>query len=118
MTTYTVINLHGDIDHEGASLAEAAQTVLTYDDHEYEFRREPDGWMQLYVSRFSRASTSGGRPLVRAADMFSFVDDDDAAEAEIFAKVIDHADRWNGLSVMTDEDYSADQAEIARQNAA
>lgn len=122
MTNYTVIRQSGEIEIEGVSLREAAEAVLGYDGHEFEFRRDGD-WLELWVSRWSRNSTLGGRSLVRAADMFASLPralSDESprrgeAEGQIFGFVIDHADRWSGLRVMTDEAYAAEQAEIVAQ---
>ena len=68
MTTFTVLNRHGEVQTQNASLSEAAQTVLWHDGHDYEFRADGD-WLELWVTPFSRNSQLGGRPLVRAADM-------------------------------------------------
>ena len=111
--SYTVIRQSGEVEIEGASLRDAAEAVLGYDGHEFEFRRDGD-WLELWVSRWSRNSTLGGRPLVRAADMFASLPrelSDESprralAENEILGFVLDHADRWNGLTVMTDEAYA------------
>ncbi len=113
MTTYTVLNRNGEVIVEGASLTEAAREVLYYDGHDFEFRRR-DGWLDLWVTPFSRNSTLGGRPMVRAADMFApmprEMSDESPrraeAEQEIYRMVIDHSDRWNGLDAMTDEQYA------------
>jgi hypothetical protein len=112
MTTFTVLNRHGQVQTQNASLTEAAQTVLGYDGHEYEIRPDENNkgfW--LYVSQFSRNSSCGGRPLVRGR-CYSAADMGAEAEAEIFQYVIDHADFWDNLTVMTDEAYAREQAEI------
>ena len=108
MTTYTVLNRHGDVQVEGASLSEAAQAVLGYDGHEYEIRKDEDGLgYTLWVSQFSRNSALGGRPLVRSAIYSSFNGQSEGdAEAEIFRKVIAHASSWDNQDVMTDESYA------------
>ena len=107
MTTFTVLNRHGEVQTQNASLSEAAQTVLWHDGHDYEFRADGD-WLELWVTPFSRNSQLGGRPLVRAADMRAPLSSQkEMADDEIFSLVIDHASRWNDCSVMTDDDYRA-----------
>ncbi len=112
MTTFTVLNRHGEVQTQNASLREAAQTVLGYDGHEYEIRRgENNKGFWLYVSQFSRNSSCGGRPLVRGC-CYSAADTEAEAETEIFQDVIDHASFWDDQTVMTDEAYAREQTEI------
>lgn len=110
-TTYTVLNHHGTEQVGGVGLAEAAQTVLGYDGHEYDIRRSDTGW-ELWTSSFSRASAAYNG-LTRST-IYSLEDDRDAAERDIWTKVIHHADWFCGCTVMTDAEYDAMQAEIAR----
>ena len=113
MTTFTVLNRHGEVQTQNASLSEAAQTVLDYDGHEYEIRRgENNKGFWLYVSQFSRNSSCGGRPLVRSR-CYSAADTEAEAETELFQYVIDHASFWDDLAAMTDEAYAREQAEIS-----
>ena len=117
MTKYTVVRRSGEIEIEHASLREAAEAVLGYDGHEFEFRRYGD-WLELWVSRWSRNSTLGGRSLVRAAGMYASLPRESSDESprrvesenQIYGFVLDHADRWNGLAAMTDEAYADEQA--------
>ena len=117
MSKYTVIDHNGEKKLEGATLREAAEHILGYDGHEHEFRRCGD-WLELWVSQFSRNSPLGGRPLVRARDMFASMPRELSndhprralAEEEIFGFVIDHADRWNNQRGMTDEQWENDNA--------
>ena len=113
MTTFTVLNRHGEVQTQNASLSEAAQTVLGYDGHEYEIRRgENNKGFWLYVSQFSRNSSCGGRPLVRSC-CYPAADTEAEAETEIFQHVINHASFWDGQTVMTDEAYAREQTEIS-----
>jgi hypothetical protein len=112
---YTVVNANGEVQATGCSVREAAQTVMNYDSHDYDIRRAEDGnGFELWTSQFSRASTLGGRPLVKST-IYSVSDDEPAAEAEIFKKVIDHADWWKGCNVMTDAEYETIQAYLAAE---
>lgn len=99
MTTYTVLNRHGDVQDRGLTAAQAANLILTYDGHQYEVRRSDDGkWFDLWVSQFSRNSTLGGRPLVKSV-IFGTTED------EIWSGVITHAEGWDNQSCMLDSDY-------------
>ncbi len=109
-TLYTVLDCNGEHQVSGLTVAEAAREVMQYDGHQFEIRAAEDGnGFELWTSQFSRNSTGGGRPLVKSV-IYSVADDRDAAEAEIYRKVIAHADWWKGYSVMTDEDYAARKA--------
>lgn len=86
MKTYTISRANGSPLVLNVSTRDAAQTILTYDGHDYELRRAGD-WIELYVSQFSRNSPCGGRPLIRSTIA-------GASEDEIYTKVVEHADYW------------------------
>ena len=104
-----VLNRRGQVQTQNASLSEAAETVLGYDGHEYEIRRDDntEGFW-LYISRFSRNSSCGGRPLVRGR-FYSAAETEAEAATEIFQYVIDHARFWNDQIVITNESYAREQ---------
>ena len=110
MTKYTVFNSDGDVLERGLTLAEAAQTMLTEDNHRYAIQQDADGGFSLWVSQFSAASTLGGRPLVKSV-IFSLADSYEAAKAEIFNDIVLFGTGWNGLWVMTDDEYR-DEIEV------
>ncbi len=111
-TTYTVLNRHGVIQCEHATLSKAARAVLQYDGHEYDIRRSGvTRGFWLYVSQFSRNSPCGGRPLVRRH--YVVADTEAEAKAKIFHYVIDHAEFWHGLTVLTDEAYAELLADLS-----
>lgn len=114
ITTYTVLNRHGDVQAEGETLASAAQIVMNYDGNEYEIRAENDGGYRLWVSRHSRNSTAWDG--LTSSRIFSLNNDEALATAEIYRKVIQHADWWNDQRVVTDADYAAELAEVAAQD--
>jgi len=112
-TLYTILNASGSVQARGCTAAEAAQEVMGYDGHEFEIRADEDGnGFELWTSQFSRNSTAY-RGLVKSV-IYSVKDDRAKAEAEIYTKVIHHADWWKGCDVMTDADYDATMAEAAR----
>lgn len=103
---YTVLNRHGEAQTTGASLAEAAQAVLEYDGNVYAIQPEEDGHgYRLWVSRFSRNSSCYDG--LTHSGIFSLLDDRNLAEAEIFQKVINNADWWDGQTVMLDSEFEA-----------
>ena len=99
MTTYTVLDRHGEVQERGLTAAQAAELILSYDGHQHEVRRSDDGkWLELWVSPFSRNSTLGGRPLVKSVIFGS-------TEDEIWQSVVHHAEHWDSQSCMSDADY-------------
>lgn len=111
--TYTVTNRHGTEQGRGLSLTEAAQTLLGYDGHEFDICPASGGGFNLFTSRFSRNSTTYDG--VTQSSIYSAADARAAAEAEIFAKVIKHAERFCGCTAMTDTDYDAMLAETGHE---
>lgn len=111
MTTYTIINSNsGLVEDRGVSLETAARELLGYDGFEYEIRRADDGrGYELWVSRFSRNSTCYNG-LTRSV-VFSISDDEAAATAEIYQRVIESG-HWTGPDVITDEQYDRMIAEM------
>jgi hypothetical protein len=99
MTTYTVLNRHGDVQERGLTASQAADVILSYDGHRYDVRQSTDNkWLDLWVSQFSQNSPLGGRPLVRSGIFGS-------TEDEIWSSVLTHADYWSSQSCMLDTDY-------------
>ena len=108
MTTYTVIdNASGEAIATGLSAADAAHEVLTSDSQEYDICPAADGnGFELWTSR--RVANKGWTRTV----VYSIENDRDAAEAEIFAKVI--VANWpRHPEVMTDAQYAEMLAELA-----
>ena len=107
-TTYTVINENsGEAIATGLTAAEAAFEVLTDDSREFDIRAAEDGsgfdlWTRQQVANKGWTKTV----------VYSIEDDRDAAEAEIYAKVI-AADWPRHPTVMTDTQYAEMQAELA-----
>ena len=58
MTTFTVLNRHGEVQTQNASLSEAAQTVLWHDGHDYEFRADGYWLESTACSRCGHARAS------------------------------------------------------------
>lgn len=107
LNRYTVLNNQGEVQERGCTVAEAAQTVMGDDGHEYEIRPASDGnGFDLWTSQFSRNSPAGGRPLVKSV-IFSLIEDRASAEAKIYGEVIKRADWWKGCTVMLDADFDA-----------
>ena len=108
---YTVLTRHGSVQGSGLSLEEAAKTVLTYDGNEFEVRKDSDGLGHtLWVSRFSRNSSCWDG-LTRSR-FYSGEIDLEPANKEIFAKVVKAAYDFDRQTVMTDDAYNAEQAEL------
>lgn len=95
----TVLNKHGVVQGSGMSVKSAAETILTYDGHEFDIRTD-DGLLELWVSEFSRNSACGGRPLVQTG-FFG------RTESDIYDAVCRHADYWDKQRCMTDAEYEA-----------
>ena len=108
MTTYTVIDrASGDAIATGLSAADAASEVLTSDGQEYDIRPATDGNGFELWTRKQVASKGWTRTVV-----YSIENDRDAAEADIFAKVI-VADWPRHPEVLTDAQYAEMLAELA-----
>lgn len=100
MQTYTVLDRNGNVRDQQLTAEAAAKIIMQYDGHDYEVRRSDDGqWLDLWITKFSRNSTLGGRPMVKSVHFGT-------TEADIWANVITHADHWNDQQCMTDEDYA------------
>mgnify|MGYP006919628563 CR=1 FL=1 len=111
-TTYTVLDAAGSIEDSDLTIDAAARCVMSYDGHDFAIEPAADGrGFDLFVTEFSRNSTLGGRPMVKSR-IFSLADTREAAEADIFKQVIDHADWWKGMEVLTDADYAEREAEF------
>lgn len=114
MTSYTVLNRHGEVQERNCGLHEAAETVLRYDGYEFEIRPEEDGrGYRLWTSTFSR--NSGCFNGLTRSVIFSLEDHPAHAVQDIYRQVINHSDWWCGCDVMSDDDYDAMQAEAARE---
>lgn len=99
---YTIISRNGSVLGSGLSALAAAQTVLGYDGHSYEIRQEPDGGYTLWHS----ARGGGGNLPLTHTRIWSTSQSRELAEADIYRKVCEHAEWFNGLSVVTDEQYA------------
>lgn len=91
---YTVARQDGEQREYNLTLAEAARAILQQDGADYEIRPRPDGegfdlWSRKQVANISWARTS----------FFSLEESEDAAEADIFQRVVDKSggDGWRGL---------------------
>ena len=106
--TYAVINENsGEAIATGLTAAEAAFKVLTDDSREFDIRGAEDGNGFELWSRQQVANKGWTKTVV-----YSVEDDLDAAEAEIFDKVI-NADWPHRPEVMTDQQYAEMLAELA-----
>ena len=105
MTTYTIIN---SVEAQsGLSLEDAARELLLEDGAEYDIREAVDGaGFELWHRK-----PNANKPWTKTV-IYSIEDDRDAAETDIFKKVIDSG-YWEGddLSCMTDERYAEMLAE-------
>jgi hypothetical protein len=112
MTTYTVINENsGEAIATGLTAADAAAEVLTDDSREFDIRAAEDGngfdlWVRQQVANKGWTKTT----------IYSLEDDLDAAEADIFGKVI-NADWPHHPEVMTDTQFAEMQAQFAADEA-
>ena len=117
MTTYTVYNPNSGTEiARGLSAIQAAQEILGHDSHDYDLRREDDCF-QLFITRGSNASFGGNGGFTRAYShgrlIFSGAATEDAAWEEIADQVIKAG--WQSIpQALTDDDYDAMRAEIAR----
>lgn len=106
-TTYT-LRLAGP-PMRGLSAAEAAHEMLTYDGWEYAIRRV-GGQYRLEIR-----NQTAGRPWGDTI-IYSLEDDEAAATAEIYQRVVDFTGRdggsWAG-DCMTDESYDRMMADLA-----
>jgi len=105
MEGYTVLNNSGEVLARNCTLAEAAQTVLYYDGHDYEIRPSIGGGFDLWVTQFSRNSPSGGMPMVKSVIQAGWFDRlAEAATNEIYLDIIARADMWH-CEVRLDSEY-------------
>ena len=112
MTTYTLFD--GDNSTTGLSAVDAAQELLSHDGNEYEVRPDADhpGWYSLWISHFSRNSTCGGQPLVRAAIPGAFVHANNAGDAwDKIALAVIESGAWDrdNIYVLTEQEICAGQ---------
>lgn len=112
MSTYTVFSHNDSDNHEsGLSVREAAVALLTYDSHRYDIRKDDAGDWRLYVSKYSEASTMGGRPLTPSV-VFSIKEDRAEAEEDIFKQVVLTGKfAWAGCDVLDDELFAEMRAQ-------
>lgn len=91
---FSVISNQGECIAQNLTAYDAAVEILLHDGHQFEIRpAENEDGHDLWVSRASRNSPIGGRPLVKSA-IFSIENDKALAERDIAGKVI--AARWRG----------------------
>jgi hypothetical protein len=108
MTTYTT-HRHGNNALSGLSVADAAREILTADGQDFEIRREGDCWRL-----WQRKECAGVK--WRAVLIWSFEEPEDAAEADIFQRVVNRCleGRWDRYThIMTDDAYNAMLAQLA-----
>jgi hypothetical protein len=104
-TTYTVLDHDGEARLQNKTLEGAAQSVMNYDGHEYEIRKN-DGRFELFTSTYSRNSTAYNG-LARSV-ISSNHTEVALAEADIYRQVIRNAGWWHNQRVLTDADYAAE----------
>ena len=107
-TRYIILDNNDDTVADDCTAEEAARLVLEYNEHVYDVRREGDVTV-LYHGK-SRDSWAGTGKLVRT-NIFSFRGGA-AAEAQIWAEVIDRSEELNGLWALTEAVHRRMQAEI------
>jgi hypothetical protein len=105
VTKYTVVDSNGDVLDRGLTVAEAAHIILTDDGREYAIRPDDDGCWTLWSRQ--QVANKGWSPTV----VYSFEDDRDLAESEIFQKVVD-SDWPHHPEAMTDEQYMAGTVDL------
>lgn len=103
-TLYTIARSDGDLREYKLTLAEAARRILHDDGADYEIRPRADGdgfelWTRQQVA---------GIPW-RRASYFSFEENIDAAEVDIFHQLVEKSgcDGWRGLVATRQDDYLA-----------
>lgn len=108
MTAFTVIDsASGEVIGTGLTAADAAAEVLTSDSQEFDIRAAEDGNGFELWTRQQVANKGWTRTVVYSIEAAR-----DAAEAEIFAKVI-AADWPRHPTVLTDAQYAEMLAELA-----
>jgi len=105
-TSYNVYDRDGNALITDASLHDAATTILTHDDYGYEIRKDDGGGWTLWVTLASRSAPYGGKLMVRSW-FWSLEEDREAAEREIFGKVIRRSDAFSGIVVSSREKHHA-----------
>lgn len=101
MATYSVRNYDsGELIAANRSLEAAAEYLLRSDGFEWSIRREVDGegW-RLWHSSHSAASVMGAKQ--SPTSIFSLEEDESAATAEIFQRVVDFGE-WQGAEAFED----------------
>lgn len=107
-TTFTIADFRADAVHSGLSASEAAHELLSHDGAEYDVRAAEDGaGFELWHRKPNAHRVAWVKTVI-----WSSATDREAAEADIFAKVIasGHWDR-DDLFVGTDEAYAETLAE-------
>ena len=104
-TLYTVARSDGEQREYNLTLTQAARMILHHDGGDFAIRPRADGegydlWSRQQVANIQWARTS----------FFSLEDDREAAEADIFQRVVDCSSRiyWVGLVAQDQERYLAD----------
>lgn len=106
---FTVVSPNGTLIARHLTARDAMAEICLHDNHDYQIRRDADGFL-LWVTQFSRASTLGGRPMVRS-QIWSAEDDETKATDEIARKVI--AARWPGYpEAIPDASYEEMEREL------
>ena len=99
-TKYIVRDANGLIVEAGISRLEAGRCILQYDSQQYEIRRDEDGGWALWIRK-----QVANKPWTMTYE-WSFAGSEDEAEAEFVELVI--AAGWDGLEVLTLEEYEAE----------
>lgn len=109
-TLYTVARSDGDQREYNLTLAEAARAILQHDGGNYEIRRRPIGRMSVDGEGFDLWTRQQVANIPwRKTIFYSPLTDYDAAEADIFQRVIAASGRadWRGLVAEEQSSYRA-----------
>ena len=103
MSTYTITDYDGNELYSGLSAEQSADILLTHDGHAYEIRlgSNPDCWI-LWHSDASQNSVRGAGRL-QETKIFSLHKNAQAAQQEIFLKVIDNAAWFSSLDAILND---------------
>jgi hypothetical protein len=99
-TKYIVRDANGLIVEAWIWRLEAGRCILQYDSQEFDIRQAQDGSFELWLRK-----ECANRPW-EPANAWSFAVSEDEAEAEFVERVIECG--WDGLDVLTLEEYEAE----------
>jgi|GEM_PF-2613039 len=110
-TIYTVARSDGENREYNLTLAEAARMILQHDGGDYEIRRRPIGRLSVDGEGFDLWTRQqvANIPWRKTIFYSPFTNDYDAAETDIFERVIAASRRadWRGLVATRQDDYLA-----------